>query len=298
MGEQRGAVPEVIEAVEVEEGASRVELELGPVDRAEFLEVHCKDARGRPVLGARFRAFVQDSRGGGRVTLPRPLVRAPGVYWIALSSMSREQAWEDVGRLQLSAISPAFGEVREDVPLGTRTVAIAFDLPADLSVSLEGDDGRRHALYLESPGRGEGTNIPGRVSGRDPELGAADVAGRALFPARQPGSYRLHVFEVDDAGRLKGAAILVEDLVLVAGANEAQITLPTRHQLRIDASSCRAGSRFQLTKPQARTGVFGYVDQDRNVVFEAVPAGRYLLTGPGHEREALVVDVPCGQITW
>ena len=292
----RGDGPaEVTRQITVGEGRTELSVELGPLDPARYMIVHCVDAAGRPVLDIwNFGASIRMDRKSMGTSI-RTKARPNGEYWLSLErgmlgSGTTRRA--EITSLTLIARSPSQGEIQKEVDPHAQRVEFLFQKPCDLIVEVDGALSPGLSVTVERPKQeGEGwqqsgsrTDVPGD--------------GSVAFQSLAPGSARVVLRHVDSPWQVHMAAVTIE---LRGGKNEVRLTAGETHELVVLVPDLES-KRFELYAEE--DGEFvrkDYAEPDENdrLTFQFLPAGRYRVQYRGKFGPIFAhYDVPCGEVVF
>lgn len=299
--------PEVVEPVEVTPGVTEVSVEVGELDMGRFLVIECRTPTGRPALDVDFTARVARKSGGTSSGDVSHMDRGQGTYWIARSVLLHDAAPDEIERVELTAVSPAFGSAEFEVEPDAASHLVNFSAPADLLVLVTGDVSAGFAVHLTAVD-GDGKSEPSgwfRVGHDGSERVGLD--GRTLFAGIQPARYtvRLHRVGREDYGG-QSLPVASAELEVVPGRNELTLAVPALHEVRVHAPDGSQGQHFQLSAVRDGSdgedwrGMHTQLGEDKRATFTGVPAGTYTLRswgGAGMSMPMTVV-VPGGEVVW
>lgn len=290
--------------VTVRDGLVEQNLEVAAPSRADSIRVLCQSPAGLPLYDVQFRYAVFSDNGSSSGSVSQPVRDVDGAYWLPTAAIRN---FEDSGAssvVRITAEHPRFGRCHGELATGARELTLRFAEPCKLNVTVPG--------YAQSPYRGslkvqvvaEAEKQPADGLSRhvspDSEIAEILADETAGFSNLRPGTWNVHLILV--AQRYGGRTIASTRVDLAAPAQQVSLSIPPLYDVVVQGPMLEPRAHVWLQKMagegsssmhQISFHDSGRLDEQRQVTFARIPAGRYMVHANGSVK-ALQIDVPGG----
>lgn len=292
--------------VEVGAGIERCDLEVPPIDPADYLVVRAFGPEGEPLREVTFGfRHVEESGSTSSSSGMSALARGAGVYYLPVPDGSRRAYYAGAAggghRFSLQVQHASFGARTVDLTAGQAEVEVRFVVPARLAVLVMGYVGSPYVGRLDVSARRVEDST--RSFGHEqPRIGPD---GGAVFEALEPGSYVLSLTVRPAGSRFaSGGPVATQEVTLRPGENSTRIVMPALHALVVRVPAASEGAQVRLSRvvPAGESwnrSSSQRCDAEGRVTFEDLPAGSYRITAPGEAGQGVMtVEVPTGEVVF